>query len=337
MAVFLSLAVVVTLTSFIVLTKQAQSYDYAACRGENWQDCAVSTAITHAEVAGVPEALSTLKMVLQSRPEMLNGCHEFTHLLGEAFHATFGAAAVTEDSTWCSYGYVHGVMAAAGRDNPAELTTTSLDICRRVESQVSANCTHGIGHAAMLVEDSSDEAMTYCSDLGSATLRNNCAQGVMMQLAWNNDGAGLQFDADAGTCLDFGEESLVGGCALFVAMTDVRRGLSLLEACSPYSNAGSGHYCRYGFGGGLASSHLDGFPSELATGQQAECATQASCAQGFGVSAFQFTGEYGSAVRTCERVLGNVGRDECLVGVETARSYLAGTWSEDQSRNTRPV
>jgi hypothetical protein len=189
----------------------------------------------------------------------------------------------------------------------------------------------------MLVEGSADEAMTYCADLDGETLRNNCAQGVMMQLAWNNEGAGLQFDADAGTCLDFGEQSLVGGCALFVAMTDVRRGLSLLEACSPYSDTDSRHYCRYGFGGGLASSHLDGFPSELATGQQTECATQASCAQGFGVSAFQFTGEYGSAVSTCERLLGDVGRDECLVGVETARSYYAGTWSEEQSRIIKPA
>ncbi len=325
MAVVLSLAVVVTLTSYIALTSQAETYDYAACSGDQWQDCALSTAITHAEVVGVPEALSTLKMVLQSRPEMLNGCHEFTHLLGEAFHETFGDAAVTENSTWCSYGYIHGVMAAAGRDNPAELTTTSIDICRRVESQISANCTHGIGHAAMLVEDSAEDAMAYCADLDSGTLRNNCSQGVMMQLSWNSDDAGLQFDADAGTCLGFGEESLVGGCALFVAMTDVRRGLSLLEACSPYSNVDTRHYCRYGFGGGLASSHLDGFRSELAAGQQAECAIQPSCAQGFGVSAFQFTGRYETAVSTCDRLLGDVGRDECLVGVETARSYLAGT------------
>lgn len=303
-----------------------RTVDYAACVGQDWQDCTLRTVVAQADRDGVTAALATLKLVLRSDPEKRNGCHELTHRVGEEFHERYGSDAVTADSRWCSYGYLHGVMTALGRQNPSRLVASSLELCRSVEGDVTSSCVHGIGHAGYLLHGEPDAAMGYCDELTGRTLRSSCAQGVLMQLASGSPDGLLPETVDATTCLSFGEDALVGGCALFVAGAQVFRGNSLDASCAPYRNELTLHDCRYGFGGALASTHLEGMQEDTTEGQRQECSAEPSCARGFGVSAYLYTGSRESSERLCRRLLDESASEACLGGVTMTEDYEDGLW-----------
>jgi len=318
--------VVVTLLGVLLsatavhLVRGGSEVDYRACSGADTEDCVVDTAVEHASQVGVAEALGTLELVVRSRPDLLNGCHVLTHEVGKAFHERFDRDAIVKASTWCSYGYLHGVMTSMGYDNPTMLTDSVLELCTDMEGTLTTGCVHGLGHASYAVNGSVDAAMPSCEGVTERELRSTCSQAVLMEVAFDQPDGQLPPQYDSSTCLGFTDDGVVGGCALFIASADVVRGLDLSAACDGYLTDTTLHDCRYGYGSGLATSHLGGLRSEQAPSQRSQCAGVDSCAQGFGMASMLYIGDRDGAEELCIEMLGPDSLEACRLGIGRADS-----------------
>lgn len=319
-------AFAVPLSLVVVLTGGGQEVDYGSCRTEtDPRGCVVNTAVAHAEKVGVDDALHVLKLTIKADRELLAGCHQLTHDLGAAFHRAFGPAAVVPDARWCSYGYIHGVMGAIGKEDPANLVVRSETLCRTVDGELTKSCLHGVGHAAMKMTGSLPVSMTYCEQMTDADGRNSCAQAVVMEIAMSAPDGRLPVELDATTCASLGDESVIGGCAVSMAAESVVRGIGMVQSCAPYGVVPAVD-CRYGFGAALANTYLSGFRSPQAQQQREACATDVDCAQGFGMAATLWLGSPQEAGRTCDELLGVQAGRACRAGIIRADRFEQDLW-----------
>ncbi len=311
-----------------VYTRTSEIVDYGACATDQGAsvDCVVDTALADANRVGVGAAMKTLKLAIRADRALLSGCHGLAHELGNAFHVSFGDKAVTDDVRWCSYGYVHGLMTAIGNENPQSLVPLSEQLCRKIDRELTKVCLHGIGHAAMVMTDSLPDSMGYCEQIAQDDARNSCAQAVVMEITMSSPTGQLPAQLDAQTCNELADETVAGGCAVAMSGELVIRGLSMGSACGSYSKASVAEQCRYGFGAGLANSHLSGLRSEVAVDQRGQCSANKDCSEGFGMAALLWIGDDEGAYAACSDLLGMAASTACRYGVDRANRFESGLW-----------
>ncbi len=86
-----------------------------------------------------------------AKRELPRSCHWTAHQIGEEAYALFKQGKqfpITDETSYCGYGFYHGFMESLLRENPD--IEYALSFCREVEKQLGLlglqNCYHGIGH-----------------------------------------------------------------------------------------------------------------------------------------------------------------------------------------------
>jgi len=124
------------------------------CQGEGqnltcWRDQLEETI----EKEGLESAFILFTKFFEAEPVFAEGCHDFTHQLGEAAHQEFsetGSFPVTQQVSYCSYGFFHGFIEAMMQKNGN--LAEAKEMCRYVDRELSGQtetlgaCYHGIGH-----------------------------------------------------------------------------------------------------------------------------------------------------------------------------------------------
>ncbi len=113
-------------------------------------------------VEGIEKAINLYVEVFNSNKVFAEGCHSYTHLLGDAAYKKFSAGEdfpVTDLVASCSYGFFHGFIEAMMREE-GDLKR-ARDMCDYIDSKLRDKtytlgaCIHGIGHGV------TDEAPIY--------------------------------------------------------------------------------------------------------------------------------------------------------------------------------
>jgi len=102
---------------------------------------------------GLESGFSLFTKFFETEPVFAQNCHDFTHQLGEAAHEEFsetGSFPVTQQVSYCSYGFFHGFIEAMMQENGN--LVEAKEMCRYVDRELSGEtatlgaCYHGIGH-----------------------------------------------------------------------------------------------------------------------------------------------------------------------------------------------
>lgn len=124
---------------------------------------ALASALTR---GGISNAFNVFAGFYNSEPDFAEGCHSFTHLIGEAAYEKFSKKEdfeVSPQIPYCSYGFYHGFMEAmvqkTGKSEGAR------ELCDYIGKQLAKEggtvgttdaCFHGIGHG--VTDESSPQA-----------------------------------------------------------------------------------------------------------------------------------------------------------------------------------
>lgn len=163
---------------------------------------------------GIDAAFEELAHLFEAEPAFAVECHSYAHLIGQAAYEQFSrerAFPVTPKTTYCGYGFYHGVMEAmlASTGNLTEARKFCLYMDTALAGQASnatAACFHGIGHGVVDGSDRSawgndqaiiDPGLTLCDQVATTDQEHyRCYSGVFNSLAiayWSNQ-YGLALD-----------------------------------------------------------------------------------------------------------------------------------------------
>ena len=171
---------------------------------------------------GVDTAFEELARLYKAEPTFAQECHSYAHLIGQAAYAEFSrerAFPVTPKTTYCGYGFYHGVMEAmlAKTGNLAEARQFCLYMDTALAgaaSNATLACFHGIGHGVVDGSDRSawgnDQAiiepgLALCDQVASTEQEYyRCYSGAFNSLAiayWTNQyGLSLNKKDPLGIC-----------------------------------------------------------------------------------------------------------------------------------------
>lgn len=171
---------------------------------------------------GVAAAFATLKGLYQSDSEFVTtGCHQQMHKIGDRVYpeyarhirkGEFSRLVLPPESTYCGYGFYHGILEHTFRDYPdielgkqlcEYLTETLADDIPRIR----LNCFHGLGHASVFEPADGkgwgnghklvSHALAVCDNISErATERRECLEGAFNVMSdWiSRKEFGLAFD-----------------------------------------------------------------------------------------------------------------------------------------------
>lgn len=291
----------------------------AACTQTNAEECIPTAALAIAELDGPADGLRAVRVLLETRPELAQGCHDVAHQLGKGFRDAFGDDAVVPGNEWCSYGYYHGLMQAVGEANPAGLVAYAGKLCSQIENTPTPDCMHGLGHAAYTSLGSIAEAMSVCEEVRGNFART-CADAVLMEDVFSGENGRMASKMEPGDCLTYRNIDVRAGCAAAMSGEMSRQGSDLGGSCSMFSEPGVYSSCAYGYGSSVVGNFLSG--NEGGTARQiASCATNEECSKGFGWISYMYQLDRAKAEKTCRDVLGGGGVDACLFSLREAVAH----------------
>jgi hypothetical protein len=291
----------------------------AACTANDAETCIPAAALAIAEADGAADGLRAVRVLLETRPELAQGCHDVAHELGKGFRAAFGDDAVVPGNEWCSYGYYHGLMQSAGAEDPAGLVAYAEQLCSRIENTLSADCMHGLGHAAYSTSSSITDAMAVCEGVTGMYART-CADAVIMEDTFTGGTGRMRTPMTPQDCVAFTNVDVRAGCAYGLSGELSRQGLELDGACDAYTERGVYEICTEGYGSSVAGNYLSGNVGGAAE-QIASCAANESCSTGFGWISYMYQLDRGKAEQVCREVLGRAGTEACLLSVGKAAEH----------------
>ncbi len=127
------------------------------------QICWYNQIKTEIKKSGVSGALKLLSVLYNQQPLFAQGCHDATHLIGDAAYREFRKGKkinFTVETTYCGYGFYHGFIEAMlyTTGDYSEVT----NFCETINSNLTGNveapnaiysCYHGIGHSTFNSHD----------------------------------------------------------------------------------------------------------------------------------------------------------------------------------------
>lgn len=288
------------------------------CSGTNAASCISEAAIAISDKDGPAAGLEAVRMLLQSRPDIQQGCHTVAHEVGNRFFERFGADAIVPGHTWCSWGFYHGLLQKFSENDVSGLVEYATDLCSKVDGKLTTDCMHGVGHAAYVNLREIGPAMEICEQL-TGDLAATCADAVIMEEIFLSPNGQLTSGFSPADCLTFSNPDVVGGCARGLTSDQVQNGASLEQSCGMFSGDAYGS-CVDGYGSSLAGNDLSGSSALLTPAMFESCAADTGCAAGYGWIAYMYLVDLDRAVAACERKFTGAGLEAC-----TASSQRAST------------
>lgn len=302
LAIFFTLSVGYIVNVFFISPKSdISNYKIALnnCSGNSSNKCIATYATAIAEVEGTAKSLDLVKLLINSRRDLKNGCHSLTHDLGNAFYERFNDKAIVPGHAWCSYGYYHGLMQSYGKDNLDNIVEYAKKLCKKVEGVLNDDCIHGIGHAAYTNLFSIDKSLLICDKISEYDFALTCSDGVIMEEFMNSSNGLLSSGFEVNDCLNYDNKAVQAGCSKAMAQQNVNIGLSLEESCLIFSEDIS-NQCTSGYGSSLAGNIASGSTFTITDRQIKSCDNSDGCAQGFGWIAYMYFLDYNKAIELCE-------------------------------------
>ena len=116
---------------------------------------------------------------------LLRSCHALVHEVGHEAYEKYGdfARAMAYQDEICNSGYLHGVIESHfwESDDVIVATRTVCD-AYRLESFMSWECYHGVGHGLMYyTANDLPRSLSVCDSYDSEFARSNCSNGVFME------------------------------------------------------------------------------------------------------------------------------------------------------------
>ena len=167
---------------------------------------------------GLTSAFARLLELFEKEPAFASGCHDVTHLIGDAAYREFekGKAFIfREETSWCGYGFYHGfiesLLWAKGDLKEAQKFCESIN--QNLTSAIKSpnaiySCYHGMGHSTFDAHDPRlwgneikmlTPAITLCEKVREGLEEEKskqCATGVFNALAnaYSNNQYGLKLN-----------------------------------------------------------------------------------------------------------------------------------------------
>jgi hypothetical protein len=147
--------------------------------GENGHSHApVSTVVDFAQTSfSVPEALASIRLDMESNPELMIECHDRVHVVGHMAYEYLQEDAYQYADPMCGGGYLHGVLEKAFAINGLNYLDTVVHAS--CDGEVTESCLHGVGHGIQLLTMDVSQSIQVCEQIGTEDLV--CYDGVFME------------------------------------------------------------------------------------------------------------------------------------------------------------
>lgn len=329
LSIFFTLSVGYIFNSFL-LNKNTDISKYSNalnnCSGNNASRCISSLATAIGKIKSPKDGLEAVKILIESRRDLKNGCHSLTHDLGNFFYDSFGEQAIVPGHAWCSYGYYHGLMQRYGKNNLDNIVQYAKDLCKKVEGILNDDCLHGIGHAAYTNLLSIPSSLEICNSIEEYDFALTCSDGVIMEEFMNSNNGLLTSGFSVTDCLTYDNQAVQAGCAKAMAQQNVNIGLDLNSSCEIF-NKEIATQCSSGYGSSLAGNLASGSSFKITDNQILSCNESDSCAQGFGWISYMYFLDTERAKQLCVANFSNKKTlDTCLLSSKQAKE------NEDSNR-----
>jgi hypothetical protein len=290
----------------------------ARCNGTNAATCVGETALAIAEQEGVAAGLDAVRMLLETRPDIREGCHSVAHEVGNAFFERYGEQAIVPGHNWCSWGYYHGLMQTYSEDGTDGLVDYAKQLCNKVDGSLTVDCIHGVGHAAYMNLRAIAPSLTICETL-EGDLATTCADAVIMEELFLSPNGRLTSGFTPQDCLTSSNPDVVAGCARGLTSDQVLKGLDLQASCGVFTGTAFAS-CTDGYGSALAGNELSGSSAPLNSAMYTSCSAELGCAAGYGWIAYMYLIDSGRAEAACQRNFSGPGLESCLTSTRGAAS-----------------
>jgi hypothetical protein len=289
----------------------------ANCNGANAATCVGDSALSIAEKSGPAAGLDAVRMLLETRPDIREGCHTVAHAVGNRFYERFGEDAIVPGHTWCSWGYYHGLMQTHSEDSTDGLVDYATDLCSKVDGRLTTDCMHGVGHAAYMALRQIGPSLTVCEEL-TGELAATCADAVIMEELFLSPNGRLTSGFSPDDCLVSSNEDVVTGCARGLASDHVQNGRDLVSSCGMFDGKAYAA-CVDGYGSSVAGSELSGYGA-VSQSMIDSCAAELGCTTGYGWIAYMYLIDTVRAEAACQRNFTGAGLSACTTSVRNAAS-----------------
>ena len=291
----------------------------AKCQAGDNGVCVATAAVELAQEKGPAEGLNAVRILLETRQDLQQGCHIIAHEVGKRFLFAFGDGAIVPGNEWCSFGYYHGLMQTFGEDNIDGLVAYANKVCSSIAPSPSEDCMHGLGHASYVAADSLRGAMGLCEGL-EGNFAATCADAVIMEDIFSSNNGRMVTAFTPQDCMSFANTNVLAGCARGLTAELSKQGLDLSASCSVYKEATIYRSCADGYGSAVAGNYLSGTGSATAA-QLASCAADVPCSTGFGWIGFMYQLDLNAAESACREVMAGVNVEACLSSARAASQH----------------
>ncbi len=298
------------------VSKVSAATTMTQCNGGNAASCIGDAALAIADQDGPAAGLDAVRMLLQSRPDVAEGCHSVAHEVGNRFYDTYGDEAIVPGNNWCSWGYYHGLMQTYGEDSLDGLIEYATALCNKVDGSLTIDCMHGVGHAAYLNLRDIGTSMAICEQL-TGEYATTCADAVIMEELFLSPNGRLTSGFAPKDCLAYTNADVVAGCSRGLTADLVQRGADLDQSCAVFTDRAR-TACAEGYGNALAGNELSGSSASLNSLMYTSCGADGTCARGYGWIAFMYMLNLDRALGACERNFSGSSLQACTTGANTA-------------------
>jgi len=162
-----------------------------ACSGEDPErkKCEEDLYQTLVRKYGAAHALQIIEEQFERDEYIRTHCHSLAHMIGYAAVDTYPsvAEAYADGSPFCWDGYYHGVVERiVARDGPGTAESMLPRVCSTFGADAGKMfdyeaCTHGVGHAAFVINNSLIPSLNFCTSVfPDGRPQHACISGVFM-------------------------------------------------------------------------------------------------------------------------------------------------------------
>lgn len=131
--------------------------------------------------------MDSVEAFIHDHPEAGDMCHGGAHIAGKnevLKHGGEPMETLTSFTRLCNSGFQHGTLDALSILKPStkDMRTLAAE-CVKLDSVLSGECIHGIGHAAYDVSQTLEEASSICEVYNDDEYRG-CSYGIVMRRFW---------------------------------------------------------------------------------------------------------------------------------------------------------
>ncbi len=146
--------------TIVVESAKAVGAEYDCAGEDNKQECWNEYLSLSVDKGGPKGGLDAISYLMENDSSFVDqGCHIYAHMVGEkslayylARRADISSWELPIESTYCGYGFLHGLLEHYLREQPHLVFDVCNDLSKRFSTEIPAirmNCFHGAGHGFM--------------------------------------------------------------------------------------------------------------------------------------------------------------------------------------------